>query len=93
MAAVPNRRHGPEGLDGRHTIRGIWLDFTDLSRAQEALSRTVERYRKMLDGMDEGCVELDRHGRVVFINRALKSMTQLSSPRLMGVYYRDLVTS
>jgi len=78
--------------NGRRILRGILQDVTDLSRAQEALSRTVERYRSILDGIDEAYVELDRRGKVVFFNRAFKIMTQFSSPRLLDADYRDLIT-
>jgi len=82
-----------DGTDGRRTVRGVLQDVTDLSRAQEALSRSVERYRTILDGIDEGYVEVDRHGRVVFFNQAFKTMTRFSTPRLLDAHYRELITT
>jgi len=78
--------------DGTRTIRGILQDVTDLSRIQDALNRTVERYQGILDGIEEGYAELDRHGRVVFFNRALKRMTGRSTPVLLDAHYRELLT-
>ena len=62
---------GPVDLARRRLLYSIVHDVTDRRRAEEALSRSDERYREILEGIEEGYYEVDLEGNFTFVNAAL----------------------
>ncbi|MBI5894781.1 MAG: PAS domain S-box protein, partial [Desulfobacterales bacterium] len=54
----------PDGYEG------IARDITDRKRAEQALKRSEEKYRNMIESMEEGYFELDTAGHLTFFNNA-----------------------
>jgi PAS domain S-box-containing protein len=80
-------------VDG--TIAGVLADIhdiTDLQMTEEALRQSEEKYRTVLDEMEESYYEVDIAGNFTFFNDAM--CRQLGYPReeLMGMNYRVITT-
>ena len=78
-------------LDFDGTIAGVFADshdITDLQMAEEALRRSEERYRTVLEQMEEAYFEVDLAGNFTFFNDAMCSQLGYSTEELMGMNYR-----
>jgi len=70
-------------------------DMTDRVRAEQALRESEEKYRAILDNIQEGYYEVDLHGNFTFANRAMHTILGYPEAEMMGLnyraYYRDEV--
>ncbi len=65
-------------------FRGIVRDITDRRQVEEALRQSEERYRTILDEMEEGYDELDLAGNIIFINDAFLQISGYNKDELLG---------
>ena len=80
-------------VDG--TITGVFAnihDITDLHMAEEALRQSEERFRTVLDEMEESYYEVDIAGNLTFFNDALCRQLGYSRKELVGMNYRVITT-
>jgi PAS domain S-box-containing protein len=63
--------------------------FLERERALETLREREERYRSILESMEEGYFEVDLKGRFTFFNDSLRNMLGFSKDELMGMSYRE----
>lgn len=63
-------------------FRGTSRDVTDRKQAQEALRRSQEKYRNILENMSEGYFESDIRGNIIFVNDAGCNMMGYSREEL-----------
>jgi PAS domain S-box-containing protein len=69
-------------------FRGISRNVTGRKRADEALRQSEERYRTILQEMDEGYYEVDLAGNYTFVNDVICNKLGYSKDKLMGMNYR-----
>ena len=72
-----------------HMIR---INITDLINAEKKLKKTEERYRNILDEIDEGYYEVDLQGNFTFCNDAATRMLGYSPQELVGMSFRQYMT-
>ncbi|MFH1136778.1 MAG: PAS domain S-box protein [Pseudomonadota bacterium] len=83
---------GIRDKNGRLTeILAIGQDITVRRRTEEALRESEERYRTILESMDEGYYEVDLDGEMVFFNEAQAQILGRTSRELRGLNYRDFM--
>jgi PAS domain S-box-containing protein len=75
----------PDGYEG------IARDITDRKRAEKELKCSEEKYRNMIESIEEGYFELDLRSKLSFFNNALCRMTGRSKEELALVDFTDLV--
>jgi PAS domain S-box-containing protein len=68
--------------------RGISRDITERKRMEEALERSEEKYRNVLERMEEAYSEVDLAGNFTFFNDALCRHLGYSREELMGMNYK-----
>ena len=66
-------------------FRGVSQDVTERREAEEALSRSEERYRNIVEEMVDGYWEMDRTGRFTFVNDRMVELHRRSREELTGL--------
>jgi len=69
-------------------FRGVSHNVTERLQMMEALRRSEERYRTMLDEMEEAYYEVDLTGNFTFFSDALCRQLGYSREEIMGMSYR-----
>jgi PAS domain S-box-containing protein len=70
---------------------GIARDITDRKRAEKELKCSEEKYRNMIESIEEGYFELDLRNSLSFFNNALCRMVGRSKEEFALVAFSDLV--
>jgi PAS domain S-box-containing protein len=65
-------------------IQGMAWDVTEQIQTREALQRSEERYRTMIETMNEGLSVLDKNGKITLVNNRFCSMTGYREDELLG---------
>jgi len=73
-------------------ITGAFLDITVRKTAEEALRKSEEKYRSILETMEEGYFEVDLNGNMTFSNNGLCIMVDSYQNELLGLNYRGFFT-
>jgi PAS domain S-box-containing protein len=68
-------------------------DVTARKRAENALRESEEKYRNVLDTMEEGLYENDLKGNFTFVNNAAARQVGYTHDELIGMNYRRLFSS
>ena len=70
-------------------FRGIVRDITEQKKAEQALRESEEKYRTIIENMEEGYFEVDLQGNFTFFNDSLSVTMGYSRTELMGMNYRQ----
>ncbi|MDN5698226.1 MAG: PAS domain S-box protein, partial [Rubrobacter sp.] len=68
---------------------GVATDITERRQTEAALRESEERYRTILQSIEDGYFEVDLTGSLKFFNDALTHILRLPRERLMGANNRD----
>jgi two-component system sensor histidine kinase/response regulator len=74
-------KNGPAG------VQGSARDITERIRANRELKKSEEKYRSILENMEESYYEVDLQGDLVFFNDSLCSMLGYIREEMMGMNY------
>jgi diguanylate cyclase (GGDEF)-like protein/PAS domain S-box-containing protein len=72
-------------------FRGILRDITKQRQAEAALKESEEKYRNILESIQEGYYETDLKGNYVFWNEAFANILGVSKNELQGKSYKEFV--
>ena len=70
---------------------GAIQDITERKKAEEALRKSEERYRTVLESIEEGYYEVDLKGNFIFLNDSMCRIWGYPKEELMGINNRLLV--
>ncbi|HUN55452.1 MAG TPA: PAS domain S-box protein [Smithella sp.] len=70
-------------------FRGIARDITERMRLEESLHRSEEKYRSILENIQEGYFEVDLTGNFTFVNDSMSRITGCYKEELAGKNYRQ----
>jgi two-component system cell cycle sensor histidine kinase/response regulator CckA len=79
-------------LPGGHKIIACLIDISEEKEAEESLQKNEERYRNIIENMDEGFFELDLAGTLTFVNESLCRIFGYSKDELLGLNNRRYST-
>jgi len=74
--------------EGRPAILCFANDITERRRAEEALRESEEKYRTILDNIEDGYFEVDISGNLIFLNNSVGKISGYRFQELIGANYR-----
>jgi len=74
-------------------LLGIARDISARKEAEEALRRSEEKYRVLLENISDGVFQLDPSGHFVFLNRSGRQRSGLTEGNLHTFSFQDMVTA
>jgi PAS domain S-box-containing protein len=74
-----------------YAIQGIAQDITERKRIEEALRKSEERHRIMIETMNEGLSVVDQKGLITFVNDQFCNMIGYSREELLGSHEKILL--
>jgi diguanylate cyclase (GGDEF)-like protein/PAS domain S-box-containing protein len=76
-------------VGGRRCLLALTSDITDRKRVERALQDSEERYRTILETIEDGYYELDTAGRLTAFNSAFERLLGHPAAALRGMPYRE----
>lgn len=77
------------------TYRGHYWKYTDITsqkRYEEALKRSEEKYRLLIENMNLGMLEVDMEGRIIYANQSFCKMSGFEKKEIYGEIAENLFT-
>ena len=74
---------------GRPATLNFLSDITDRKQAEEALGESEEKYRTILESIEEGYYEVDLAGNLTFFNDAMARINGYARDEMMGMNNRE----
>ncbi len=75
--------------EGRPAILGNAIDVTELKRAEDALRESEERYRTIIENMEDGYHEVDIKGNFTFFNESMRKIFGYEREEMLGMNNRQ----
>ncbi len=81
----------PIVYQGERATLGSFMDINDRKMTEVALSLSEEKYRTIIENIEDGYVELDLKGNFIFFNDAISKMHGYRKIELLRLNYRDIM--
>jgi len=75
--------------DGKREVLGNYVDISDRKKAEEALRASEERYRTILENIEDGYYEVDLKGNFTFFNESCRKIFGYPRETMMSMNNRQ----
>lgn len=72
-------------------LGNLIIDITDRQRAEEALRQSEERYRGLIENLQDAVFSIDVHGTILFVSKAIEAFTGYRPEELVGRSFREFL--
>ena len=72
-------------------FRGVVRDISDRKKAEAAQRESEEKYRSILENIEEGYYEVDLNGNFTFFNDSMRRMIGYNREEMMGMNYSQFM--
>ncbi len=79
--------------NGQRAALGSFMDITARKKMEDDLRRSEERYRTVIEEIEEGYYEVDLKGNFTFASDAICATLGYTKEELMGMSYKDYIPS
>ena len=76
---------------GESAILGIITDITERKQAEEAMRRSEEKYRHLVENTNEVLYALDENGIVSYISPVARTLSGYNPSEIIGKYFVDFI--
>ena len=76
-------------ISGEKVVQGIVRDITEQKRVEETLRASEEKYRTLLENIEDSYYEVDLAGNFTFFNKNLPKILGYTENEIMGMNYRQ----
>jgi PAS domain S-box-containing protein len=83
----------PAMIGGVHCLLGIFRDTTERKRAEEALQKSAERYRALVENASDIVFRIDDTGHITFVNPAALRIMGYEEKEIIGRHYPTFIRS
>ena len=73
--------------NGKCHILSVCTDITERKQIEESLRKSEQRYRLLIEKMNDGVVIIDKNGFISYINERFSEMTGYSPSEMIGHHY------
>jgi len=80
----------PFYYNGERAILGNSMDITELRQMEAALKQSEEKYRTILENIEDGYYEVNLDGNFILLNDAFENMFGYKKEELIGMSYRQM---
>jgi PAS domain S-box-containing protein len=80
-------------IDGVDCNVGFFQNISERLKSEEALRQSEEKYRSILEGIEEGYFEVDLAGDFTFFNNALRKILGYTREELLGTNNREYTSN
>jgi PAS domain S-box-containing protein len=85
------RDRGIQWRDGRIVRCEIARDIHEHKQAEEALRKSEENYRSLVENISEVIYEIDRKGIITYVSPAVEPLSGFAPPEIIGRDFREFV--
>ncbi|HQL01608.1 MAG TPA: PAS domain S-box protein, partial [Smithellaceae bacterium] len=78
-------------FEGTRAALGSFMDITERKQMETTILQSEEKYRTILENIEDGYAEMDLKGNLLFFNESLCRMQGYSREELVGLNYRRLM--
>jgi two-component system cell cycle sensor histidine kinase/response regulator CckA len=82
---------GRTEFQGRPAILGVLLDITERQRAQEALRESEQKYRELVERINDAIYAVDENGIITYMSPAAEQMTGYTVDELVGHHFSEFI--
>jgi PAS domain S-box-containing protein len=77
--------------NGQRACMGNVINLTSKKQAEEALGESEEKYRTVLESIEDGYYEVDMDGNFTFFNSSMCNILGYSKDELIGMQHRQIM--
>jgi PAS domain S-box-containing protein len=81
----------PLNMEGKTIIAAVVRDISDQKQTEKALKKSEEKYRELVENINDAIFSLDADGTITYISPAIRKISGYTPDELMGKHFTKFV--